>query len=278
MGSSGTAAWEQRWHPLREEWVVVAAHRQDRPWQGERRSTSASGGASIRRELLLLSAQRPRERRAESRLRVDLRVRQRSPCVGADAPRELEPPPGIYRNAPATGFARVVCYTPRHDLTLAELTIDEIVALLEAWRDQYLELGAHARGQSRAHLREQRRSRRRLEPASPLPDLRDQLRLQDDRDRGRRQPAILRRTRPRAVPGHPRSEQEDGRRILFENDVGDRVRPLLRAVCLRVLRRAEGDAREHGHAVERRAAATWRRRSSRCWCASTICGRCRFRT
>lgn len=24
--------WEQRWHPLREEWVIVAAHRQFRPW------------------------------------------------------------------------------------------------------------------------------------------------------------------------------------------------------------------------------------------------------
>ena len=27
--------WEERWHPLREEWVVIAAHRQDRPWSGE---------------------------------------------------------------------------------------------------------------------------------------------------------------------------------------------------------------------------------------------------
>jgi UDPglucose--hexose-1-phosphate uridylyltransferase len=26
--------WEQRWHPPREEWVVVAAHRQNRPWTG----------------------------------------------------------------------------------------------------------------------------------------------------------------------------------------------------------------------------------------------------
>ena len=28
-------SWEERWHPLREEWVVVAAHRQHRPWSGE---------------------------------------------------------------------------------------------------------------------------------------------------------------------------------------------------------------------------------------------------
>ncbi|HEY2974277.1 MAG TPA: hypothetical protein VGJ48_17305 [Pyrinomonadaceae bacterium] len=26
--------WEERWHPLREEGVIVAAHRQDRPWSG----------------------------------------------------------------------------------------------------------------------------------------------------------------------------------------------------------------------------------------------------
>jgi UDPglucose--hexose-1-phosphate uridylyltransferase len=35
----------------------------------------------------------------------------------------------------------VVCYTPRHDLTLAELPVEGIVSLLDEWRDQYLELG-----------------------------------------------------------------------------------------------------------------------------------------
>ena len=28
--------WEERWHPLREEWVVVSDHRDHRPWLGER--------------------------------------------------------------------------------------------------------------------------------------------------------------------------------------------------------------------------------------------------
>jgi UDPglucose--hexose-1-phosphate uridylyltransferase len=64
------------------------------------------------------------------------------PCVGADAPQSLERPSGIYRNAPATGVARVVCYTPKHNTTLAELPVGEISALLATWRDQYVELGA----------------------------------------------------------------------------------------------------------------------------------------
>jgi UDPglucose--hexose-1-phosphate uridylyltransferase len=35
-----------------------------------------------------------------------------------------------------------VCYTPAHNLTLAELPVAEIAALLDVWRDQYLELGS----------------------------------------------------------------------------------------------------------------------------------------
>jgi hypothetical protein len=34
-GTSAGPLWEQRWHPLREEWVVIAAHRNDRPWTGD---------------------------------------------------------------------------------------------------------------------------------------------------------------------------------------------------------------------------------------------------
>jgi UDPglucose--hexose-1-phosphate uridylyltransferase len=36
----------------------------------------------------------------------------------------------------------VVCYTPRHDLTLAEMDLPGIVALLHCWQAQYRELGA----------------------------------------------------------------------------------------------------------------------------------------
>src|SRR4029453_18322799 len=53
-----------------------------------------------------------------------------------------EPPPGILRNRPARGVARVVCYSPRHDLGLAELEVVEVEALLRAWQEQYGEVGA----------------------------------------------------------------------------------------------------------------------------------------
>jgi UDPglucose--hexose-1-phosphate uridylyltransferase len=56
----------------------------------------------------------------------------------------LNRPSGIFRNRPATGDARVLCYSPKHNLTLAELNVAEIQNLIAAWRDQYLDLGSRA--------------------------------------------------------------------------------------------------------------------------------------
>jgi UDPglucose--hexose-1-phosphate uridylyltransferase len=64
------------------------------------------------------------------------------PCVGSEAPQTLPSPPGIYRNQPAAGIARVVCYSPNHALTLAELEPPEIEKLLGVWQEQYRDLSA----------------------------------------------------------------------------------------------------------------------------------------
>ena len=134
--------WEQRWHPLREEWVVVAAHRQDRPWHGERATISAPAAPEYAENCYFC----PRNVRISGARNPDYHsvfvFDNDHPCVGVEAPRSLEIPPGIYRNAPATGAARVVSYTPKHNLTLAELPIDAIADLLRTWREQYVELGA----------------------------------------------------------------------------------------------------------------------------------------
>ena len=40
----------------------------------------------------------------------------------------------------ATGECRVLCFSPRHDLTLADMTHDEVVAVIELWQTQLVEL------------------------------------------------------------------------------------------------------------------------------------------
>jgi UDPglucose--hexose-1-phosphate uridylyltransferase len=138
--------WEQRWHPLRREWVVVSSHRNDRPWLGERAEGAARSLPEYAPDCYLCPGNR-RVSGVENDRYPGVHVFDNDhPCVDPDAPpvAELATPGGIYRNRQANGISRVVCFTPRHDLTLAELPQPEIVRLLETLQQQYLELGARA--------------------------------------------------------------------------------------------------------------------------------------
>ena len=142
MNDSTVATWEQRWHPLREEWVIVAAHRNDRPWHGERATASATPPPAYVEDCYLCPGNRRVSGACNPQYRSVFVFDNDHPCVGPDAPQPLVAPLGIYRNSPATGIARVVCYTPLHNVTLAEVDPREITALLLAWREQYIELAA----------------------------------------------------------------------------------------------------------------------------------------
>jgi UDPglucose--hexose-1-phosphate uridylyltransferase len=63
------------------------------------------------------------------------------PCVGPDAPAPAAPPPP-YESRRAAGVARVVCFSPRHDLTLAEMPASAIGEVVEVWRRETRDLGA----------------------------------------------------------------------------------------------------------------------------------------
>ena len=143
---NGGTKWEQRWHPLREEWVIIAAHRQDRPWSGETVAGQAARSATpeyVADCYLCPGNDRVAGHRNEPYRGIYV-FDNDHPCVAQDAPRDLHPPAGIYRNRPASGLARVLCYSPKHNLTLAELELSEIETLLFAWRDQYQQLGARS--------------------------------------------------------------------------------------------------------------------------------------
>lgn len=134
--------WEQRWHPLRREWVIVSSHRNERPWHGERVDEASRALPSYVPDCYLCPGNARSSGQKNARYSGVFVFDNDHPCVGPGAPAELAAPPGMYRNRPATGSARVVCFTPRHDVTLAQLTEVEIRSLLEVLQAQYRELGA----------------------------------------------------------------------------------------------------------------------------------------
>jgi len=137
------AIWEMRWHPLRREWVGFAAHRNTRPWQGERTE-----------EQLLVPAHDPTCYLCPGNTRNRGHVNPRYsgtfvfdndfPPFGCEAP-ELTAGHGLYRSMSAYGRCRVVCFHPRHDLTLAEMSGPEIRDVIDTWQEEHRSLGSDPR-------------------------------------------------------------------------------------------------------------------------------------
>jgi UDPglucose--hexose-1-phosphate uridylyltransferase len=134
--------WEQRWHPLRREWVIISSHRNERPWQGEQVVAAVRALPAYVPDCYLCPGNARSSGQRNERYTGVFVFDNDHPCVGPAAPPVTEPPAAIYRNSRASGCARVVCYSPRHDLTLAQLPESEVLGLLQALQAQYRELGA----------------------------------------------------------------------------------------------------------------------------------------
>jgi UDPglucose--hexose-1-phosphate uridylyltransferase len=129
--------WEERWHPLREEWVIVAAHRQSRPWIGEEVGrTAAPPLPSYVPECYLCPGNRRVGGAANDRYTRTFVFDNDHPCVGEAAPDPPAAPHPFFRHRRAAGRSRVVCFSPRHDLTLAEMTADDIAEVVRVWQQQ----------------------------------------------------------------------------------------------------------------------------------------------
>ena len=135
--------WEQRWHPLREEWVIIAAHRQNRPWIGDTVKKASEDLPEYDADCYLCPGNKRISGKQNPNYKETFVFDNDHACVSWDAPKVQELNQGIYMRKPASGIARVVCYSPKHNLTLAELEPAEIVILLKEWQNQYIELGEH---------------------------------------------------------------------------------------------------------------------------------------
>ena len=121
-------------------WVLISPHRMGRPWQGETGTTPAVSGPSHDPDCYLCAGN----------TRVGGHVNP--PYEGVyvfdnDFPAllsqsEAGPVDEILTSAPETGLCRVICYSPDHAKTMAQMTRDEILQVVRAWTAQWQELSA----------------------------------------------------------------------------------------------------------------------------------------
>jgi len=210
--------WEERWHPLREEWVIVAAHRQNRPWSGGTIEHAEEEPPDYLPDCYLCPGNERVSGRRNANYTSTFVFDNDMPSASPEAPRDLARPAGIYRNRPALGQARVVCYSPHHSLTLAELEVPEVEELLQLWQGQYRELGARPEVE---HVLIFENKGEAVGVSNPHPHCQiyaNNFVFKTIETEARVSQRYLAETGRVLFQDILRSEREDGRRIVCEND------------------------------------------------------------
>ncbi len=133
--------WQRRWQPLLGQWVVVSARSAGRPWSGATSNGTTERAASHDPDCYLC----PRVRRANGTDNLDyqgpLAFDNDFPSLSMEAPASINDD-ALLAVAPAHGRCRVLCWSERHNATLASLSTTELEQVVRLWRDEYVMLAA----------------------------------------------------------------------------------------------------------------------------------------
>lgn len=135
----------RRFNPLNGQWILVSPHRTQRPWQGSEEGEQAESRPVYDPACYLC----PGNQRAGGQVnpaytRTFVFTNDFAALLPDSAGEPLQVHP-LLTAQPVRGTCRVLCFSPRHDLTLARMPTEEFRGVVDMWATQVEELGTEYR-------------------------------------------------------------------------------------------------------------------------------------
>lgn len=132
----------RRYNPLTEEWILVSPHRSKRPWQGQNETVSENILPEYDPECYLCAGNR-RSNGVQNENYTDTYVFENDfAALLQDEVQDNTTQSDLFRFKPERGLNKVICFSPKHNLTIPEMGIEGIQKIIDTWKEQYIELGS----------------------------------------------------------------------------------------------------------------------------------------
>ncbi|AMM85683.1 galactose-1-phosphate uridylyltransferase [Martelella sp. AD-3] len=132
----------RRYNPLSGDWVLVSPHRAKRPWQGQVEDAATQEMPAHDPDCYLCPGNTRVNGEKNPYYTGTYVFDNDFAALTEHAPKERFED-GLLLAEGESGICRVICFSPRHDLTLARMAVADIAKVVDTWVAQYEELGVH---------------------------------------------------------------------------------------------------------------------------------------
>ncbi len=132
----------RRFNPLNGEWVLVSPHRSKRPWQGQVEKNQIAEKPQYDPTCYLCPGNERAGGKSNPKYTETFVFNNDFSALQPDVPEGSFEKGNLLLARSETGICRVICFSPRHDLTLPEMETSAIRKVVDLWEKEYRELGS----------------------------------------------------------------------------------------------------------------------------------------
>ncbi len=131
----------RRFNALSGEYVLVSPHRAKRPWQGQLEKTPPDDRPAYEPRCYLCPGNPRTSGEVNPHYKHTHVFTNDFPAILPETPGAIKTDSLFLQSDSVRGTCRVICFSPRHDLSLPQMRVRDIRKVVDAWAGQTAELG-----------------------------------------------------------------------------------------------------------------------------------------